>query len=104
MQQIAAGSKSPLERESDRCQKTKSELENCPYNTHFTDRKVKPRFDSHGKIRPQAGPLNHRKPDSSPQSPQYRAAAPGIPDRKGRSSGCRRLPASDPAMAIATLP
>src|SRR5580704_14086617 len=24
--------------------------------SHFTDRKVKPRFDSHGKIRPQAGP------------------------------------------------
>jgi hypothetical protein len=33
-------------------------------------------------LRKQA-PLNHRKTDSSPQSPQYRPPAPGIPDRKG---------------------
>jgi hypothetical protein len=32
---------------------------------------------------PQAHPLNHRKPDSSSQSPQFRAPAQGISDRKG---------------------
>src|SRR5208282_2055360 len=58
-------------------------LDYCPYNGYFTDSDDHAGIESHGKIRSQTHPLNHRKPDSSPQSPQFRAPAPGISDRKG---------------------
>jgi integrase len=40
------------------------------------------RIESHGKIRPQLRPLNHRKADSPSKGPQFRTAAQGISYRK----------------------
>jgi type 1 fimbriae regulatory protein FimB/type 1 fimbriae regulatory protein FimE len=48
----------------------------------FTDSSNHAKVDSNGKIRPQTHPLNHRKPDSSSQAPQFRAPAEGVSDRK----------------------
>jgi len=49
----------------------KMALEDCPYCAHFTDSKNHAWVESFGKIRPQAYPLNHRKPDSPSQTPQF---------------------------------
>jgi hypothetical protein len=48
-----------------------SGLEYCPYNAHLTDSENHARIESNEEIRPQAQPLNHRKPDSSPQGAQF---------------------------------
>src|SRR5271155_4761024 len=74
-------------------------LDYCPYYTHFTDSRSKPKVDSDGKIRPQTHPLNHRKPDSSSQVPQFRASTKRISDRKGDRAAPGSCPPAVPLWA-----
>src|SRR5271156_6638734 len=71
----------------------------CPYCNHFTDSNSNAQVDSHGETRPQSYPLDHRKPDSSPQGPQFHTPAEGISNRKGDRAAPRDCPQAVPLRA-----
>ena len=66
---IPTGSKNLREKELGRCKKDKGPGLSLSVYCSLYGQKDQAEVDSHGKIRPQAGPLNRRKPDISRRAP-----------------------------------